>query len=108
MSEHTVVEFPDHKQPDLLVGPFHVYRVQVEGRIIPRLTGYPEKQNGVDGIMLVVDGRLGTWVEKSRAHDIAWLVANALAVGAGYSHLGAESKERQFAPFAGKIDIGIG
>lgn len=93
-----IVNLPAEPIEELLVGPFKNYRVQVEGRIIPRLTGYREKMNGVDGVFLVVDGRFGTWVEESRARAVAWLVAQALAVGEGYAYLGAEDKIRPFAP----------
>ena len=93
-----IVQFPAEPAEQILIGPFEFYKVQVEGRVIPRLSGYREQMNGVDGVFLIVDGRFGTCVENSRAPDVAWLVAQALAVGEGYTHLAADDKNRPFAP----------
>ena len=89
-----VMQMPPVERPELLVGPFEEWRVQVDGRIIPRLTGYHDG----DRIALVVDGRFGASFSKDDAYHAAWLIAQALAVGEGYSHLGAASKEKPFAP----------
>ena len=94
----TVVSFPK-ETVDFLIGPFQEWRVQIEGRIIPRLTAFREG----DRIVLVVDGRFSHSFAAEDAYSAAWLIANALAVGAGYSHLGAESKDKPFAP----IGMGI-
>lgn len=91
----SVIQFPQ-QQSDLLVGPFETYRVKVDGRIIPKLTGRDEG----DRISLMVDGRFGASFSKADAHQAAWLIAQALAIGEGYSHLGAETKDRPFAPVA--------
>jgi hypothetical protein len=85
---------PPPKQADLLIGPFQEWRVQVEGRIIPRLTGFKDG----DKIALVVDGRWSASFTEDDARQAAWLIANALAVGEGYAHLGAMNKDRAFAP----------
>ena len=80
----SVVEFPKDvgpEQPPLLVGPFEKYKVQVEGRIIPRLTGWP-CENG--NIRLIVDGRFMAEFTPDAARDAAWLIAQALAIGEGY------------------------
>lgn len=69
-------------------------RVVIEGREIPRLRA---KDRG-DEVTLILDGRLGIDVPKELGRTVAWLVANALAIGEGYSHLGAESKDHPFAP----------
>lgn len=90
---------PAPKQPDLLVGPFEEWRVQVDGRIIPRLTGRYEG----DRIALVVDHRFSASFSKEDAYQAAWLIAQAMAIGEGYSHLGAASKEQPFAPLGGQI-----
>ena len=58
-------------------------------------------------IELVLDQRLGADVPRRYAQSVAWLVANALAIGKGYSYLGAESKDMPFAPKLmdkGKLD----
>lgn len=84
----------------LLVGPFEEYRVVVEGRAIPRLTGYLQE----DGrITLIVDGRFMVDFPAEIAHQAAWLLANALAVGAGYTHLAAETKSQPFAPTISQV-----
>lgn len=87
------------KPPELLIGPFETWRVMVDGRIIPRLTGYRED----DRIWLVVDGRFGASFAEADAHGAAHLIANALAIGEGYAWLGATSKERPFAPLGHAI-----
>lgn len=94
-----VTEFPkpDTKQPDLLVGPFEEYRVVVGGRSIPKLTG---RYNASEGQWwLFVDNRIGAFFSTEEdARQAANLAANAMAIGAGYSHAGAENKDRPFAP----------
>jgi hypothetical protein len=96
-----VVELPPaQKPPELLVGPFQEWRVQVEGRIIPRLTGFHDG----DKIALVLDGRWSASFPKEDAYQVAWLLANALAVGEGYSHLGAENKDNPFAPMGCELN----
>ena len=96
-----ILKFPEPpaKKP-LLVGPFEVYKVVVEGRSIPRLTGYPQD----DGrITLIVDDRFMVDFPADIAHQAAWLLANALAVGEGYTHLAAQSKDRCFAPTISQV-----
>ena len=83
-------------RPDLLIGPFQEWRVQVDGRLIPRLTGFKDG----DKIGLVVDGRFSASFSVDDAYQAAWLIAQALAIGEGYPHLGAETKGRPFAPIA--------
>jgi len=92
---------PAPKLPDLLIGPFTHWCVQVEGRIIPRLTAVRDG----DKISLIVDGRFAASFAEDDARQAAWLIAEALAIGEGYSHLGAESKDVPFAPLATKIEI---
>lgn len=91
---------PQSKAPDLLVGPFQEWRVQVDGRIIPRLTGFHDG----DKIALVVDGRFSASFTEDDARQAAWLIAQAMAVGEGYPHLGADSKKQPFAP----LGMGLG
>lgn len=97
----TVIELPPPpKRPDLLVGPFQEWRVQVDGRIIPGLTGFKDG----DKIGLIVDGRFSASFSEDDAYQAAWLIAQALAVGEGYPHLGAETKSRPFAPLGCALD----
>lgn len=95
-----VIKMPN-EQSDLLVGPIERYAVQVDGRIIPRLTGRPDG----DRIMLIVDGRFSASFMPDDATQAAWLIAQALAIGAGYSHLGAETKDQCFAPMGMQINL---
>ncbi len=67
----------------------------VEGRQIPRLM-IREREDGQ--IELILDRRFAIDVPPTLAPQVAWLVANALAIGEGYTHLGAETKDSSFAP----------
>ena len=78
-----------------MIGPFEYHQVMIDGRVIPRLTAY---RDGDMKIGLVVDGRFSQSLPVEMAHGVAWLLANALAIGEGYSHLGAENKDMPFAP----------
>lgn len=101
MTDDNVTHFPiPPPQPNLLIGPFREYRVIVEGRAMPLLTGFREG----DKIWLVVDGRFacGPFGE-DEARQAAILAGQAMAVTAGYPHLGAESKAQPFAPFCSRI-----
>jgi len=101
MSTDNVVQLPPKEEapPELLIGPFSEYRVVVDGRVIPRLTG---SQEG-DMVSFTVDGRFGAECPKEYAYGIAWLISQALAIGEGYPHLGAPNKDRPFAPIAHAI-----
>lgn len=99
---NNVTQFPDvPKQPDLLVGPFEEYRVIVQGRQMPLLTGFREG----DKIWLVVDHRFccGPFDEEG-ARQASLLAGQAMAVTSGYPHLGAHDKSRPFAPECMSID----
>ena len=100
MSDNVVQLPPKDEPPELLVGPFHIWRVKVDGRIIPHLTGFHDG----DKICLVVDNRFGASFSREDAHQVAWLIAQALAIGEGFPHLGAESKERPFAPMGFSVE----
>ena len=93
-----VTHFPKapEKQIEFLVGPFEEHRVMVDGRCVPKLTGHRE----ADGkVWLTVDHRLTAYFSSDEdAYQAAVLAANAMAIGAGYSHAGAESKDMPFAP----------
>lgn len=97
-----VTHFPElPKQPDLLIGPFEEFRVVVDGRLMPLLTGYREGEK----IWLVVDHRFacGPFSEEE-ARQAARLAGQAMAVTAGYPHLGATDKSKPFAPQCAQID----
>ena len=86
---------PKLPRPALLVGPFQEWRVVVDGREMPYITGFREG----DDYWLVVDRRFicGPFGEEA-AHQAARLAGQAMAVATGYPHLGATSKECPFAP----------
>ena len=94
---NNVTTFPEQKQPDLLVGPFEEWRVMHEGRFVPGLTGFREG----DVTWLVVDQRFGgRFSTEKDARQAARLIAEALAVAAGYPHFSADSKDQPFAALA--------
>lgn len=70
------------------------YTVIVDGREIPRLTMYEVG----DQIALCLDNRMAVDFPREIAPQAARIIANALAIGAGYPHLGAMSKDKPFAP----------
>ena len=86
---------PTQKPPEFIVGPFTESRDVIEGRVIPRLTA---RQNDDGSIELIVDHRFSGTFEIHQAYRVAWLIANAMAVGAGYACLRSETKEQPFAP----------
>ena len=76
--------------------------VVIEGRLIPRLSANESADGSVE---LVLDGRFGvTFPDPGMASQAAWLIANALAIGEGYSFLGANDKNHPFAPECLRID----
>lgn len=91
----TVVDFPVQKPPEFVVGPFTESRVVIEGRNIPYLTA---KKVGEDRVELIVDRRWSATFATADAYQVAWLMANAMAVASGYPWLGADSKQMPFAP----------
>lgn len=90
----SVINFPADKPLDPLFGPITHNAIVVDDRLIPLLTGYREGHNTA----LVVDGRFTVSIPNEFAYQVAWLLAQAIAVASGYSHLGAANKECPFAP----------
>lgn len=97
-----VTQFPAKPaQPPLLSGPFDVWHVIVKGRRIPLLTGRYTEDGGIN---FIVDDRfMGGPFYGETAYQAAHLLAQALAVASGYSHLEAPDKTRGFAPVAHHI-----
>lgn len=91
-----VLDFPQGDKPDFLIGPFEEMRVIVEGRQMPLLTAFREGGK----FWLVCDHRFacGPFDTEAQAYQAAMLAGQCMAVTAGYAHLGAETKERPFAP----------
>lgn len=95
-----IAKFPSAKT-EWLIGPFEEYRVLVEGRQIPKLTGVRRADGTVS---LSVDHRFcGIFSTERDAEQAAFLIANAMAIGAGYPCLSAPSKEHPFAPVSREI-----
>jgi hypothetical protein len=95
-----ITDFPAPSVPPEFLFAYHeMDRVEIEGRIIPRLRGM---RHG-DLVTLEVDGRFCVDFPTDIARQAAWLVAQALAVGAGYPHLGATSKDMPFAAIATEL-----
>lgn len=94
---------PRDKRPPLLVGPFEYHKVVVQGRAVPGLTGHPRKDGGVT---LVVDDRfIGDFPDQETAGQAAWLIAQAMAIASGYSHLEATNKDMPFAPIIQGVEF---
>lgn len=92
-----IVDFPKGDGPaELLVGPFEYWAVKVRDRRIPGLTG---RHTADGGINFIVDERfMGGPFYGEAASQVAWLLAQALAIGAGYSNFEADAKGSCFAP----------
>lgn len=96
-----VVKFPENKAPEFMIGPFEEYRVVLEGKLIPKLTARHEG----DEIALILDHRLSISVPAARAYDIAWFVAESMAIGAGYPCFAADKKNEAFAVNCTQLEI---
>lgn len=92
----TVTHFPAPEKREMLIGPFEEWRVVLDGKGIPLLTGN-KLPNG--RVWLMLDNRFGGEFSEEDAWQVAHLVANALAIGQGYPSYMATTKDRPFAPF---------
>lgn len=91
-----VTDFPPPApKRELLHGPFEEWRVVLDGFQIPFLTGRKQPDGRV---WLELDHRFAGEFSEEDAWQVAHLVANALAIGAGYPWYGAPSKDHPFAP----------
>ena len=70
------------------------YDVFWEGRLVPKIHAYDRG----DTIEFVLDGRLGWEFPREIAFLALGFAANAMAIGAGYAHFGADKKIEAFAP----------
>lgn len=91
-----------------IVGPFQEHRVYIDGRRVPGLTAHP----GESGTDLVIDHRLSLFVPHDadpNLQQIASFVANAIAIGLGYSHHpDKETEPRRRTPFPIGMRLGEG
>lgn len=75
------------------------YKIEYQDRVIPKLTGTKVGSN----YELILDGRWGATIPEEHIHPVLMLVANALAIGAGYSSAEAETKDKPFAPISASM-----
>lgn len=88
-----VVELPRQDPPDMQ-GPYRMgCHVVIDGRSIPNL----HMHDTGDTVEFILDNRLAFEFPKEWAYLAAAFAANAMAIGAGYPFLGAETKDRPFA-----------
>jgi len=71
------------------IGPFSVWKISVDGYRVPKLTGRVDEETGM--LHLCLDERWGIEIPKQYAIQVCWLIANALAIGEGYSCFGEHS-----------------
>ena len=77
--------------------------VIIDGRVIPRLSATEMEDGRVE---VVLDGRFSaTFADFGTASQAAYLIANALAIGEGYSFLGASDRNHPFAPECLRMDL---
>jgi hypothetical protein len=97
-----VVEFPERQTPPDMRGPERGgCDVIIGGLLVPRMHMY-DKGETID---MILDGRFSYEFPKEWAYLAADFAANAMAIGAGYSFLGAETKDRPFASKVWKIEF---
>lgn len=98
----SVVEFPPQGSPVVELGPQRRgHQVIVDGRAIPLLFA-TDHGSTVD---FILDDRFSYEVPREWSKLFAAAMAQAMAIGAGYPHLGTESRERPFAPRIAQIEI---
>lgn len=72
------------------IGPFELNRLTIDGYEVPRLTGVLR-----DGMWhFTLDNRFGCDVPELYGESVAWMIANAMAIGAGYTCFGEHSQPR--------------
>ena len=81
------------------------YTAVVDGHAIEKIRVWERGDN----ITILLDSRFSIDVPRGLSGAVCWMIANALAIGAGYSHLGADRPGYPFAPKViggdGKPDI---
>jgi hypothetical protein len=82
------------------------YQVTVDGFAVPNIEAR-ETDNGTQ-CHIALDGRFGAVIPAEHAQEVIWLLANALAIGAGYSCHGENSvKANPFKVRVSEIDSAI-
>ena len=100
-----VIQFPE-KANDVvpeMIGPQAVGNsVVIDGRIIPNMMCIDRGKE----IEFILDSRFSYTFPRELSYLAAAFAAQAMAIGAGYPFLGAESREMPFAPKIMHIDNG--
>lgn len=79
------------------------HEVTIDGFAVPRIEAKEIEHGTLCNIVL--DGRFGATIPAGVALEVIWLLANALAIGAGYSCHGENSGPRnEFACRVSEID----
>lgn len=89
-----------HEVPSIVGSYNENYSVVVEGRAIPRMRCLEHESH----IEIILDGRFSYSFPKDIAYLAASFAAQALAIGMGYSHIGADNKDQPFAPQVMRIN----
>ena len=71
------------------IGPFSEWKIKLDGYRVPHLSGRVDDKGMFH---LCLDERFGAEIPEQYAHQVVWLIANALAIGAGYSCFGDNSQ----------------
>ena len=91
-----VTEFP--KQADAIAAMFGPETpgnsLVIDGRLIPGIRVHDRGPQ----VEFILDGRFSFSFPRDQALQAASFAAAALAIGSGYSHIGATNKDRPFAP----------
>lgn len=96
-----IIDFPKQDLPDIK-GPERTGNsVIIDGRCVPKMHMH-DRGETVD---FILDGRLSFEFPKDMAYLAASFAANAMAIGAGYTFLGSETKDHPFAPQCFQIDL---
>lgn len=77
--------------PTETVGPFReYYKVLVDGYVVPRLEAIPLDAQQTQWA-LVLDGRFSIEIDAEDLQTVPYMIANALAIGSGFSCFGENS-----------------
>jgi len=72
------------------IGPFaEYYRIMVDGYLVPKITAVKIEENLWN---ITLDERYGITAPGEEIQKWMWIVANAMAIGAGYSCFGENSQ----------------
>src|ERR1700749_2961178 len=97
-----VIDFPNAEAPDIWGPEVRGHKLLLEGRAIPNIRILKSPR----GVEAILDGRFSYEFPDEWAYLALHFAANAMAIGAGYPFLGADTKDQPFAPRCMEIDMG--